>query len=68
MASPYNVAPAKVKRRVAGCYSLGEWTISRTEGDDRSPGYQWVAEHPDRGEFYTRTLAEAVAAIRSRGV
>lgn len=46
-------------RTAPGLYRYGDWTIGRTEGDQRSFGYEWCAEHPDHGEFFNRTLADA---------
>jgi len=38
-----------------------DWTLGRD--DDAPPGYRWVLEHPDHGEFYFRTKREALTKL-----
>jgi hypothetical protein len=41
-----------------------DWTLGHDR--DAPPGYRWLVEHPDRGEFYFRTRREAERFMRSQ--
>jgi hypothetical protein len=56
----------KFTRTPGGTYILGEWSISPTEGEDRSPGYTWFAHSTDAGEFYFGSLKSAKTFVSGK--
>lgn len=69
MLDDMSVPDTKRVRVCAGQYRIGEWTISATEGEDRTPGYQWVVQHtgPDTTvEEFFHTLDAATAYVRTQ--
>ena len=52
---PANFAARHVCRR---------WLVGLSGNED--PGYKWIAEHPEAGEFYFRTKAEAERFVKSK--
>jgi hypothetical protein len=50
----------KWKRSAAGSYMLAgtDWLVQRNDGVNET-GYRWVAMHPDKGEHFADTYAEA---------
>jgi hypothetical protein len=54
----------RFKRTPGGAYVLNDWTIDKTEGEFRAPGYHWCAQHPDKGETYHSTLRDAKDEVR----
>ena len=55
---------ATARKITAGHYALGQWTISRLEGEDRDSFYRWLAESPE-AEHRFRTKAEAIAFVQN---
>ena len=52
----------RAKRISAGHYELGKWTILKSE--EKEYGYQWQAEHPDRGRIFGYTKAHVIQEIK----